>query len=94
MRLPSKETLKLLRSRYPKGARVELVRMDDPQAPPVGTKGTVLGVDDVGSILVAWDNGKRPERGLRRGCLPQGRGIRRCKIHSFQTTRSCSLWLK
>ena len=44
-------------SRYPKGARVELVRMDDPQAPPVGTKGTVLGVDDVGSILVAWDNG-------------------------------------
>ena len=57
MRLPSKETLKLLRSRYPKGARVELVHMDDPQAPPVGTRGTVLGVDDVGSILVAWDNG-------------------------------------
>ena len=57
MRLPSKETLALLRSRYPKGARVELIRMDDPQAPPVGTKGTVLGVDDVGSILVAWDNG-------------------------------------
>ena len=57
MQLPSKETLKFLRSRYPKGARVELVRMDDPQAPPVGTKGTVLGVDDVGSILVAWDNG-------------------------------------
>ena len=52
MRLLSKETLALLRSRYPKGARVELVRMDDPQAPPVGTKGTVLGVDDVGSILV------------------------------------------
>ena len=44
MRLPSKETLTLLRSRYPKGARVELVRMDDPQAPPVGTKGTVLGL--------------------------------------------------
>ena len=57
MRLPSKETLTLLRSRYPKGARVELIRMDDPQAPPIGTKGTVLGVDDMGSILVAWDNG-------------------------------------
>ena len=57
MRLPSKETLTLLRSRYPKGARVELIRMDDAQAPPIGTKGTVLGVDDMGSILVAWDNG-------------------------------------
>ena len=30
--------------------------MDDPQAPPVGTKGTVRGVDDIGSIMVAWDN--------------------------------------
>ena len=57
MRLPSKETLALLRTRYPAGTRVELIHMDDPQAPPVGTKGTVLGVDDVGSILVAWDNG-------------------------------------
>ena len=57
MRLPSKETLALLRTRYPVGTRVELIHMDDPQAPPVGTKGTVLGVDDVGSILVAWDNG-------------------------------------
>ena len=57
MRLPSKETLALLRTRYPAGTRVELIRMDDPQAPPVGAKGTVLGVDDVGSILVAWDNG-------------------------------------
>ena len=91
MRLPSKETLALLRSRYPKGARVELVRMDDPQAPPVGTKGTVLGVDDVGSILVAR---QRPERGLWRRYLPQDWGIRRSKIHSFLTTRSCGLWLK
>ena len=57
MRLPSKETLALLRTRYPAGTRVELIRMDDPQAPPGGTKGTVLGVDDVGSILVDWDNG-------------------------------------
>ena len=31
--------------------------MDDPQAPPIGTKGTVIGVDDIGSIMVTWDNG-------------------------------------
>lgn len=42
---------------YPAGTRVELVRMDDVQAPPVGTRGTVRGVDDIGSIMVNWDNG-------------------------------------
>ncbi|QBX15554.1 hypothetical protein Javan191_0023 [Streptococcus phage Javan191] len=31
--------------------------MDDIQAPPTGTKGTVRGVDDIGSIMVSWDNG-------------------------------------
>lgn len=46
-----------LRELYPQGCRVELVRMDDMQAPPIGTKGTVVGVDDIGSILVNWDNG-------------------------------------
>ena len=31
--------------------------MDDVQAPPTGTKGTVRGVDDTGSVMVRWDNG-------------------------------------
>ena len=31
--------------------------MDDVQAPPIGTKGTVEGVDDTASLHVAWDNG-------------------------------------
>ncbi|WP_322354503.1 DUF4314 domain-containing protein [Dehalococcoides sp.] len=53
----SKERLTLLRKQYPIGARVELIQMDDVQAPPVGTKGTVWGVDDTGSIMVHWDNG-------------------------------------
>ena len=57
MRFPSKATVALLRQRYPVGTRVELVQMDDPQAPPIGTKGTVRGVDDIGSIMVHWDNG-------------------------------------
>lgn len=56
MRMISREALQTLRERYPAGTRVELVQMDDTQAPPVGTKGTVRGVDDMGSIMVAWDN--------------------------------------
>ena len=46
MRMITKEQLEALRSRYPAGTRVELLQMDDVQAPPIGTKGTVTGVDD------------------------------------------------
>ncbi len=53
----NESTLKRLREQYPEGKRVELVQMDDPQAPPVGTQGTVIGVDDTGSVLVNWDSG-------------------------------------
>lgn len=51
------EQLEALRSSYPAGTRVELLQMDDAQAPPTGTCGTVIGVDDTGSLLVNWDNG-------------------------------------
>ena len=57
MRFPNKETVERIRRMYPAGTRVELLAMDDPQAPPVGTRGTVLGVDDTGSLLMKWDNG-------------------------------------
>ena len=57
MRFPNKETVERIRREYPAGARVELVRMEDVQAPPVGTKGPVLGVDDTGSLLMRWDTG-------------------------------------
>ena len=57
MRMISRDQLQRLREAYPKGTRVELVQMDDPQAPPIGTRGTVIGVDDIGSIVVDWDNG-------------------------------------
>lgn len=50
-------TAKRLREEYPAGTRVELVKMNDAQAPPIGTKGTVTGVDDTASLLVKWDNG-------------------------------------
>ena len=51
------ELLTALRNKYLQGSRVELLEMDDPQAPPAGTCGTVLGIDDTGSILVSWDSG-------------------------------------
>ena len=54
---PSRDTVNRLKEEYPIGSRVELIIMDNEQAPPVGTRGTVRGVDDTGSLLVAWDNG-------------------------------------
>lgn len=46
-----------IKAMYPKGTRVWLVSMDDIQAPPVGTEGTVFSVDDMGTVHVLWDNG-------------------------------------
>ena len=57
MRFPRRETVERIRREFPVGCRVELLRMDDPQAPPIGTCGTVIGVDDTGSVMVRWDNG-------------------------------------
>ena len=57
MKFPSKKIVELVRKQYPNGTRVELLKMDDAQAPPLGTKGTVTGVNDTASILVNWDNG-------------------------------------
>ncbi len=57
MRGITKAELQQLREAFPRGTRVELVSMDDEQAPPPGTQGAVLGVDDTGSLLMAWDNG-------------------------------------
>ena len=46
-----------IKKTYRSGMRIRLLKMDDTQAPPIGCKGTVKGVDDVGSIMVAWDTG-------------------------------------
>lgn len=53
----TKEQLEKLRLRYPKGAKVRLVQMDDVQAPPLGTEGEVIEVDDTGTIHVQWATG-------------------------------------
>ena len=59
MKFPSKDIVEKVRAEYPIGTRVELVKMDDVQAPPIGTQGTVTGVDDIGTIMVDWDNGSK-----------------------------------
>ena len=57
MNFPERETVERVRKEYPVGTRVILEQMEDPQAPPVGTQGTVIGVDDTASLLMKWDNG-------------------------------------
>lgn len=57
MKFLSKDIVERVRKEYPRGTRVKLVKMEDLQAPPIGTKGTVRGVDDTASIMVSWDNG-------------------------------------
>lgn len=57
MQYPNTEIVKRLRNQYPEGTRIKLLEMNDVQTPPIGTKGTVLYVDDIGSLIVHWDNG-------------------------------------
>lgn len=54
---PNERIVKRIKELYPKGCRVELDKMDDEHAPPIGTQGTVVHVDSMGTIHVAWDNG-------------------------------------
>ena len=55
---PSREVVERLRQQYPAGCRVELVFMNDPYtALKPGDQGTVIAVDDVGTVHIAWDRG-------------------------------------
>lgn len=49
-----------LRNRYPAGTRIVLDYMgDDPRPIAPGTKGTVIAVDDIGTVHCSFDNGRR-----------------------------------
>jgi hypothetical protein len=57
-RFPAKETVESLRKQYPHGARVELVRMNDPYSRlKSGDRGTVDFEDDTGTVFCRWDCG-------------------------------------
>lgn len=51
--------VELLKKRYPAGTRVRLLKMEDPNPVPIGMLGTVEDVDDIGSLVVQWDNGRQ-----------------------------------
>ena len=57
MYYPGKAIVEALRADYPIGCRVELISMSDVKAPPEGTRGTVMCVDDAATVHVSWDNG-------------------------------------
>ncbi len=55
---PDQRTVKQVRKMYPRGTRVELIRMDDPYSLlKPGDKGTVRLVDDTATVFVDWDSG-------------------------------------
>ena len=57
MTIPSENELDRIRREYPVGTIIEIQKMDDPQAPPVGTLGEVIGVDDLGDLELLWSTG-------------------------------------
>jgi hypothetical protein len=57
--LNNRKQVERIKERYPIGTRIELLStMDDVQGVERGTKGTVVGVDDMGTIHMKWDNGR------------------------------------
>ena len=93
-----KEVLEALREKYPKGCRVELVKMDDPyREMPPGLQGVVTDIDDTGSIHVDWQNGSSLAvifgedecRKVGDGEVTVGELLRRClpsgKVFHFMT---------
>lgn len=42
---------------WPIGQIIEIIKMDDPQAPPPLTRGVIQRIDGIGQIHVKWDNG-------------------------------------
>lgn len=57
-RYPTREQVQAIQAQYPVGTRIRLYSMNDPQAVPSGTLGTVVYVDDMGQLVMKWDNGR------------------------------------
>ena len=55
--MENQNKVNMLKKKYPAGTRIQLIHMDDMQAVPDGTTGTVELVDDGGTIHMKWSNG-------------------------------------
>ena len=53
----SREEVNRIKSQYPKGTQIELTSMNGEPQMPVGLKGVVDMVDDIGQIHTKWQNG-------------------------------------
>ena len=57
--ITNKAQVDRLKNQYPAGTRIELLSsMNDIQPIESGSKGTVIAVDDIGTIHMRWDNGR------------------------------------
>lgn len=74
MRTSSKEAVQALRESYPTETVVELIHMEDEFAPPAGTLGKVIAVDDIGTVHIAWQTGSTL------GCVPGVDSFRKLPI--------------
>ena len=50
MMFKSREEVERIKEEYPEGTLIELIHMNDAQAPAPGTRGRVINVDDIGQI--------------------------------------------
>ena len=57
MKIPSEKELDRIRREYPVGTIIELISMSDKFAPPKGTLGEIIGVDDLGDLEMLWSTG-------------------------------------
>lgn len=57
--MTSKSLANEIKACYPAGSAVKLIEMGtDPRPVEPGTIGTVVAVDDIGTIHVNWENGR------------------------------------
>ena len=79
---------------YPPGTRVMLLNMNDPYSPvESGMRGTVQSVDDIGQLLMKWDNGRGKSTGSYWNKLRNRLSANNlCKCEVKQKNRTDALW--